>query len=176
MGKWTALKGQYPKAPIDGEYQDKINAVLDATAPAEVTSPTEKIKAFRTRDLSDEQLVALYCSKDTFKSALQEQLKVLNLELAAYTQLLTARFDDAGEQTKVYTNGVRVTITPQPEPYVTDGDALRTWVVDQEMEELLKLGAGDMKKLAKEALEGGKPLPPGVDVFMRDQLTLTRPK
>lgn len=176
MGKWTALKGQYPKAPVDGSFLEKIEAVLNAPAPIEVASYLEVSKGFTIRDLNDSQIVALYKSKDKFKEQLAEQIKVLNLEIAAYTHILTERFDDEGEQTKVFEDGTRVTITPQPEPYVTDGTALRNWVVKEEMEELLTLSASSMKKLAKEALENGKPLPPGTDVYLRDQLTLTKPK
>ena len=171
MGKWSKLKGSYPKAPIDGTILDKIAAVLDAPAPAEVTSMLEIAKGFRIRDLSDFQIVQLYNSKRQYKDNLEAQIKVLNLEIDAFTSLLVERFDEAGVEKATFDDGTTISINTEPYPYVTSQPALLKWVRDNELEEMLSLNYQTMASLVKDCITNGKKLPDGVDVYLRDKLS-----
>lgn len=170
MGKWTKLKQVYPKMPVDATYQQKVDAILDSEAPADILSPADK-KDLRVRDLSDHQIEQLYNRARDKKESLEAQVSIKGLEIEALTKLLVDRFEDAGETSKTFDDGVQLGLTDEPYPTVNDSGKLRAWVVKQKMTDLLTLNFQTMKSMVKACLADGQPLPDGVDVFMKTSLT-----
>jgi hypothetical protein len=171
MGKWSGLKGSYPKAPLDGTYQEKIEAVLNSPAPLAVLGLSETAKAFTVRELSDYQLVRLFNQAKAAKEDLEEKIKILTLELTAYTQLLVERYDDQGIEKATYEDGATVGIHVEPYPVVTDSGKLLAWVRANDLEAMLSLNYQTLTSLVKDAIENGKLLPDGVDVYLKDKLS-----
>lgn len=173
MGKWSHLKGKYPKMPIEADYQQKIDIILDSAAPACVLNPAEVKKEFRIRELSDFQIAQLYQAARNNKEALEAQVSLLNLEIEAYTRLLVTRFEDAGETSKRFDNGIQLIISDEPYPIVTSKDNLFAWLENNGMErlDLMQFSASKMSSLVKGSLAEGKELPGGVDIFMKTSLT-----
>ena len=172
-GKWSFLKGKYPKVPLDGEYIKKVDAILDTLAPADILGPEEADMPITIRNLSDFQLTKLYCKARDRSDELNAELKVLGLEIEAYTRCFVERFEEAGEISKDFADGVSIGIGVEPYPYVKDQQALMGWIKERGMEAVLTLNYQTMASLVKERLEGkvNEPLPAGVDVFMKDRLT-----
>lgn len=165
--KWDFLRGKFPKVPLEATYQMKIDAVLDSAVDA------ENLPGIRVRDLSDQELKDRYIKvRDQLDKITAEQ-KALDLEKEAYTKLFAERFEEAGEASKTFADGVSIGITPDPYPYVKDQELLTAWIKAKGLESILTLNYQTMASMVKERLEGkvNEGLPDGVDVFMKDKLT-----
>lgn len=176
MGKWTSLKGKYPKVAVDADYQAKIDAVLDSPAPGAEQAECDLVPKTRVRDLTDTQLKDLYNAARERLDELALEKAVLDLEEEAYTRLFVDRFEDEGVSNKTFADGTMLSLSDGPLPVVKDRDALLKWAEGQEggREALLQFAAGKLSSLVKSCLEEGTPLPPGCDVFMKT--SITRPK
>lgn len=173
MGKWDSFRGKYPKVPLDADYYAKLAAVLDAPAPKEALGPAEADLALSVRCLSDFQVNKMYVAARDRKDKLVDELKSTELEIEALTRMFVERFEDAGESSKTFEDGVSISVTVEPYPFVADQGKLLSWVRQEGLEALLTLNYSTMASLVKERLEGkvNKPLPDGVDVYMKDKLT-----
>lgn len=169
-GKWAYLKEKYPKIPVDAEYQQKIDAVLD---DASEDNPTFKRYGLPLRELPDNDFKEEYLKRRDELDDINARLKVLNLEIEAMTRLLVARFEDEGTSSVTYDDGVSLGVSPEPYPFVEDPAALLAWIKRKGMEDMLTLNYQTMASLVKERLEGkvNEPLPDGINVYMKDKLS-----
>jgi hypothetical protein len=166
MGKWEFLKGKYPKLAPDSDYQEKVRQVQESDY-----YEVDGAGGPRLREVSDVDLCNWYNNKRRLKDQLEAELKVLELEVQAATQLFVERFESQDVQKIKFQDGTTLSVNPEPYPYVQDQQKLLTWVRQQGLESLLTLNYQTLASLTKERLLEGKPLPEGVDVFLKSKLT-----
>lgn len=172
MGKWTKLKGKYPRLPLETDYQQKVNVVLDSQAPEFVLSPAEHSgRIYKVRELSDFQIAALYNAARGRKDELEADLKVVDLEIEAYSRLLVDRFEAAGETSKTFDGGTVLSLGDEPYPTVKDQALMMAWLKRKGLESLLTLNYQTMSSLVKNAIQEGSELPDGVDIFIKTKVT-----
>jgi hypothetical protein len=167
-GKYEQFRKQYPKAPLEATAFDKINAVLDAPAFSSIEDP---LNQFRLRDLDSTQLCERYVQVRTKIDELEAELSVLEVQKAAMTYLFTNRFEDDDVTSMKFANGVTLGESVEPLPNVKDREALITWIKNTGQEDLLTLNYQTLASITKQALLEGKPVPPGVEVYMKQKLT-----
>lgn len=164
MGKWTYLKGDYEKVPVDQTWLDRVNDILNKPKSDD---PADG----RLRDVPNAELAKIFTQAKAQKEILEGQLADVNLHIEAYTKLFVDRFDEDGVSKMTFDDGTTISINPEPYPTVKDREALLKWVRANGMEELLTLQYQTMAKIVKEAIEGGQALPDGVEVFLKDKLS-----
>lgn len=172
-GKWSFLKDKFPKMPIDADYQAKVDSILDSVAPMEILDPSEADMSLMVRHLSDSQIQQLYLKCRNRIDTLTAELSSLTLEEEAYCRLFNDRFEDAGEISKTFNDGVTISISVEPYPTVKDKVALDGWLEKKKLTILKTLNYQTLASLVKERLEGkvNEALPDGVDVFMKNKLS-----
>lgn len=170
MAKWDFLRDKFSKVPVEANYLQKVDAILDA----EVQSGPDEFDRVKVRDLPDFEIKNRYVKVRDEIDELEAKIKALKTEQEAYTRLFVDRMEDEGEASKTFSDGISIGVTVEPYPFVTGPAALVEWVKDRGMESMLTLNYQTMASLVKERLEGkvNEPLPPGVDVYMKDKLTV----
>lgn len=165
-GKYAAFKKLYPKTPIEASRFDKMNVVLDAPA-----YPDDNTNKLRVRDLNNTQLKDLYVQARKEADELAEKVSVIDTQLAALTYLFVQRMEEDDVTSLPFTDGVTLGSSIEPYPNVTDRSALTNWIKSTGQEDLLTLNYQTLASIVKAMLLEGKPLPPGVDVYMKDKLS-----
>lgn len=168
MGKYETFRKLYPKAPIEAKAFEKIQVVLDAPAFSSLEDP---LNQFRLRDLDSTQLCERYVGVRKQIDDIEETLSVLEVQKAALTYLFTNRFEEDDVTSMKFANGVTLGESIEPLPNVKDRTALIEWIKSTGQEELLTLNYQTLASITKQALLEGKPIPPGVEVFMKQKLT-----
>lgn len=167
-GKYEAFRKLYPKAPIEATAFQKICTVLDAPAYSKLEDP---LCQFRLRDLDSTQLCERYAGVRKQIEDLEGQLSVLETLEAAITYLFVNRFEEDDVTSMKFSNGVTLGESVEPLPNVKDRAALTSWIKSTGQEDLLTLNYQTLRSVVKQMLIEGKPLPPGVEVFMKQKLT-----
>lgn len=165
-GKYEQFRKLYPKAPIEATSFDRINAVLDAPA-----FPQDAACKLRVRDLDNTQLCELYVQVRKQLDQLEAQVSVLEIQKAALTYIFTNRFEEDDVTSMKFANGTTLGESVEPLPNVKDRTALVNWIKTTGQEELLTLNYQTLASMVKQLLLEGKPIPPGVEVFMKQKLT-----
>ena len=162
--KWATFRKLYPKAPIEATAFDAMNAVLDAPAfQGEDTT--------RVRDLNNTQLKGLYVQVRQQIDELDAKLSVLNVQKNALTYLFTERFEEDNVTSMKFDDGVMLSEAPEPYPNVKDRATLVAWIKSTGQEDLLTLNFQTLASMCKQLLLDGKPIPPGVDIYMKSKLS-----
>lgn len=161
--KWIGLKGKYDKPPVDQSYREKQDEYL-ATPLEDGLSPSQ---------LDDFGVAKLYNEAKLAKAAAESVARSYELKKDALARLMADRFEEDDKTSTSFTNGGSMRITPDVFPTVSDPDKLRAWIKANGMESVLTLNFQTMTAMVKERLTGGKSLPDGVDVYLKDKLTLT---
>jgi hypothetical protein len=164
-GKYEQFRKLYPKAPIEATSFDKINMVLDAPA-----YPGRLHDRMRVRDLDNTHLQDLYVRVRKQMDKLEADLSVLEVQKAALTYLFCQRFEDEDVTSMKFASGVTLGESVEPLPNVRDRTALISWIKSTGQEELLTINYQTLASITKQALLDGKPLPDGVDVYMKQKL------
>lgn len=172
--KWATFRKLYPKAPIEATAFDAMNAVLDAPAyPVEVEGDLNLITAdtTRVRDLNNTQLKGLYVQVRQAIDELDAKISVLNVQKNALTYLFTERFEEDDVTSMKFDDGVMLSEAPEPYPNVKDRATLVAWIKSTGQEDLLTLNFQTLASMCKQLLLDGKPIPPGVDIYMKSKLS-----
>ena len=165
-GKYEKFRELYPKAPIEASAFEKLNIVLDSSA-----FPCNASNKLRVRDLDNTQLCELYVTLRKSIDELEAKLSVLEVQKAALTYLFTNRFEEDDVTSMKFANGVTLGESVEPLPNVKDRTALVNWIKSTGQEELLTINYQTLASITKQALLEGKPIPEGVEVFMKQKLT-----
>ena len=158
---------------MDATYQQQLDAVLESPAPFDALNPEDVDLGLRIKDLNDFQLNKLYVKARDRADELGAELKALGTEIEAFTREFVGRFEEAGESSKTFEDGITIGVSVEPYPSVKNQAELLGWVKEKGMEAMLTLNYQTMASLVKERLEGKvkDALPAGVEVFMKDKLT-----
>lgn len=148
-----AKKKQYDGLPPfqeEGTYQEKIN---------------ESKSTMIGLDTAD--VARVFVKTRNEKKALEAEISALNVVLEACSQLLVAQLEGQDVQKLTLTTGETVFLQSEPYPSVESKDQLRTWVLEQNMEEILSVHYQTLVGMVKDRLSNGEEPPPGVSVFLK---------
>jgi len=161
-----------------GKY-DEVNRGLQREPQTEDRSEgRQRVDALKSKlanagEATPATLSRRYVQVREQKDAVEELLKPINEELLAVTELLIEAYEEAGiTKVRVAETGQSVSVELLPIPQVKDREALRRWFVANGMEEALAPHSGTLASLVKELLLDGKPLPEGVEAYVRAKLVL----
>ena len=186
-GKWSWLREKFPTVPLESDYRAKIDSVLDSTSCRgfqledgswSACLGTKKCKvckgkAPKIRDLDDLNLKDRYLEVRDRTDELNLELKNLGVELEAYTSIFVERMEEREETSKTFIDGVSLGMSIEPYPQVKDQMALKGWLAEKGLSDLLTLNWQTLKSLVSERLTGevNEPLPSGVDIYCKPKLT-----
>ncbi len=155
MGKWTSLKKQLPKFEVEPEYAARVEEKKKEYIGLDTAEMAREFKVVRGA-----------------KKAAEETISGLNLELEALSQLLVNDLETQSISKLTLQTGETVFISDEPYSSVADKEALMAWVKKKKMQSLLTLNWQTMNSMVKELLSAGKPIMPGVKVFMKSSARL----
>jgi hypothetical protein len=163
-GKWAHLVGKLPRLNnIEPTRQEKLNIIKEET----IKEHREKHGIPPTAAILADEYFTL---KET-KKLLEEQMKDIDLELEAITQLLENQYEAEGVSFLRLTDGGSVGMHYEPYAVVTDRDKNRQWAVENGYERLLSLPWQTINSELKARLERGEPEPDGVEAFLITKFT-----
>lgn len=156
MGKWSGLKNNLVKFEHPPDYQSRVDEVKQHS---------------KLRDRADVDLCELYGQMRDKKDALESQVKELNLQLEAVQQELVERMEEQGiTGIKTLDHG-NFFLKDDPYSSVQDRSAFHQWIRETGQEGLFTVMYQTANGIVKECLSSGKPLPPGMAVFMKTSVT-----
>lgn len=186
-GKWSGLKGTVPSAPVDQDFQQKVNLAVikvridDDIRASDVTGPVdtyedypEQFTPFKLNTLTKTAKARLFCKIRDHKDQLETQVKELNVDLEALSQLLVHEMEGEGLDLFRLDSGDSLSIKDEPYCSVADKNIFINWIKDSRMEDLLTVHYQTLSAMTKQRLESGKPAPPGIKVFMKSSITRRR--
>ena len=159
-GQFTPFRGKLEKVQEDPERQEKLNAIkadLDSKKMGEVA---EEYRAYYDR-----------------KEKLKEEESEVQLQLDARIQLLVANLEAAGLE-QVRTNDGGTTLFIKDDVYCSqeNREVFLNWIRETNKEEMLTVHYSTMSAMAKDALQKGRPLPPGLKAYFKQTIGIRRNK
>lgn len=164
MGKYDALTARLPKLPVELQQDD----------PNRQYEVEQKKKLIVERTPS--ALVTQYAALRKESEAMDETQHDLGLRKEAMEQLLIEVYEGEGI-TNLNVKGVGALRT-QYAPYtrVTDKAELHAWCLEKGFGSQMTLPWMTLNSTVSEILLSGEEPPPGVDVYIKPKLVLTREK
>lgn len=184
--KWAKLKSQFPKMPVDADYSEKINAILNAPVPFDdligigetiVPDVTVPLRTYALKGV-----VRVYNYYRDEKERLENELSTLQAKLEAAEFCIEEYYDAHDLLTQKFEDGSSITVAPDPVVNVVDEVAFYAWVLenadrkrDYKMREYVHPGTAKAQVKTrlenKELLANDTAVPPGVKVFYQNKLT-----
>jgi hypothetical protein len=153
-GKWSGLRGTLPPAPLENDYQNRVNVRKTELAHL---SQTEKARQYIT------------CRDN--KDRLNEEISRLNLDIEALSQMLIPQMEQDGVDMFRLDSGESLSIKDEPYSSVDNRPMFLTWIRNQNLEDLLTVNYQTMNSMVKERLTKGLQAPPGIKVFLKQSIT-----
>jgi hypothetical protein len=154
LGKWSVFKKSLPAKTEDQTYQDQVNK-----AKATI------LEAFPNLDMGG--IGEMYGKTRAAKEAIEEELSGCNLSLAALEQMLMEQFDAQNIDMIRLEDGSSVSRKDDVYTSVEDRSQFLAWIDETGKRDLLSVHYQTMNSLAKQMLEAGQNLPPGIKAFFR---------
>lgn len=169
--KWAKLREQYPKMPMDAEYGERIEVVLNSQWNVGVDDNQAPLRA-----LPFTEHVAIYNMLRERKEHLENQLTEANLFLEAVEQCIAGYYEVHDLLTQKFEDGTSITVAPDPVVTVSNEQEFYDWVkADEQRKADYKLREyifpATAKSQTKALLENGSEPPPGVSVFYQNKFT-----
>ena len=158
-GKWAGLRGTVPAAPVESEYQQKVE--LEKQKFLEVSKGTKGIEFDK-----------LYQEK----KALEARISEINVTLDALSQLMIKDLEGDGLDAIRLADGTLLSIKDEPYTSIEDRDKFLAWIHESGQDSLLTVHYQTMNAIAKDRLQQGKTLPPGLKVFLKQSITRRKGK
>jgi hypothetical protein len=155
-GKYKYLRGKLPKFENPPAWQEKVMVAKKVYA------------ALDTTDLGRE-----FASFKVSKAALEENIKLLNTELEAMSQLIVERLETGELEAIELANGIKVGIRDEPYTSIDDQKKFYAWIKKTKQTGLLKINFQTLNAMTKEMIIAGKKNPPGTKVFMKTSAKVT---
>lgn len=108
------------------------------------------------------------------KEDLEKLLKDVNERLDSIENNLVDLMESSDLTALKTSEGHHLSLRGACYPTVKDKDTFRSWVVENGFEDALTMHHSTLKALCKELLEEAKPLPDGVEAFMKSRITFRR--
>ncbi len=154
-GKWRSFKDKLPKFEVEPEYAARVEEKKKEYIGLDTAEMAREFKVIRAA-----------------KKAAEEAISGLNLELEALSQLLVNDLETQSISKLTLQTGETIFISDEPYASLDDKEALMAWVKKKKMQSLLTLNWQTMNSLAKELLSAGKPIMPGVKVWLKTSVRL----
>lgn len=122
------------------------------------------------------ELVEMYRKYRVLMDEIKEKKSALEIVLTAYSELLVLAYEEEGITSLKLQDGSSIRVDVEPEPVANDREAFRNWCIEEGLEKEMHLHYMTSKSLIKLMLLEGKPLPPGMQAFMRDKIVFTKGK
>lgn len=161
MGKWDEVLLRLTKLPMEHregglKYQDRVNIEKGKIQEKGTTALARKWKELRAKE-----------------DSLEAQAKALRLQLRAYESRLEESFEGEGLKKVELEEGGSIAYQPEPHTWVKDATAFHEWCLAQpDLPEKMNLLWQTTNGIAKEKLEAGQPLPPGLECFAKPKFVL----
>lgn len=161
-----------------GKYADVVGGLTRLSPEATYQQKVEEVKR-RIRDTPEfkshaSYLARLYSAKRLEKEAVEEVLYDANLELTALEQLLSDQYENEDTTSIRLDDGPSVAVRLEPYAQVVDRAAYYNWCVEQGLQSQMQLPWATTNSMAKEALVNGEPLPPGVSIYAKTKVVVTK--
>lgn len=163
-GKWSGLRGAVEKAPVDLDFQGKVNVSKTALAWDEKESRARKTA----------ELARLFCERRDKKDQLEASIKELNVELEALSQMMIAAMEKEGTDMFRLDSGDSLSIKDEPYCSVAEKQTFIAWVKETNQEDLLTVHYQTLSGITKTMLKEGRSAPPGIKVFLKQSITRRR--
>lgn len=164
MGKYDGIIHKLRLARLGEEpkYQEKVNIVK------------QEIRESLGARLQASILAGLYEAERDEKAKIQELLSEINLKITALEQLIDEVYEVEDVTNIKLANGSAINVQREPYAQVVDRDEVRIWAIKTGLERSLTLPWQTLNSHVKELLTLGEPLPPGVKLWSRSSVRLTR--
>lgn len=163
MGKYSHLQGQLTKFTTEPEYQDKVNAEKERIKTL-LTDAGENPDAFNFGHF-------LIMAKQE-KKKLEDLEKAQNLTIEAMIQELVDLLEAEGYTNLKLNNGVSLSIKDDVYSKVTDKQAFHQWIKNNQLEDLFSVNYQTMNSMVKTSLIDGKEVPPGIETYFKQSITV----
>lgn len=187
-GKWSGLRGAVPTAPIDADFQGRINAAKSEPRYilpngefrlSEIIALNPNFDPNGEHEFSFDRLQKVekgrrYCAVRDEKDELEERIKKLNVELEALSQLLITDMEREGTDLFRLQTGESLSIKDEPYVSIANKDVFLGWIKQNNMEDLLTVHYMTMSSMTKDRLVQGLEPPPGLKVFLKQSITRRR--
>ncbi len=160
-GKWSKFKNKLKKFQPEKKWQEKVDEAKVAILGV-ADNPRDANVAFLARQ---------FATRRKKRAALEDKVHALNTELEALSQLLVDRLEDEEQQAVELRGGITVSLKDDIYPMMVDRQKLFAWIKATRQVELLTIHPSTFKAVVKATLEGGRPLPPGAEVFFKTTAT-----
>lgn len=196
MGKYSNLKLPHYVNP-DQKYTHKIQLVKDQIIEpntldreaillglahvmervgADLGDVNQKLLNFAGGKIFAAVFARGYRETRAIKEALQEQLKVIELTLEAYTQLTIDQFEVEGTTSLKMDDGSSVRVQEEPYAGVENKEVFRLWCIENDLGSQLQLWPSTTATLTKERLLAGLPEPDGVKAYLKSKIVFSKGK
>lgn len=161
--KYAQYKDKFPKLQLDpsDSHDQKVLAKLQELVASgmERKEVTEKFKEMRFE-----------------KEAKEAELKSLGIDLKAHELWMIEFFEDENVTSIRDVEGF--TFREQPEPYctVTDKPTFDQWAEGSGWKDLYTINHNTLNAGVKALIVENQPAPPGVSVWMKNKVVMTKPK
>jgi hypothetical protein len=163
LGKYSHLKDQLTKFSGEVEYQDRVNAEKDRIK----TLLLEDGKSINPSNLGD-VLVEARQEKDR----LEGLVKVENLTIAAMEQMLVEQMEASDYASLKLANGISLSIKDDVYCQVGNKKLFYDWIEETGQQALLTVNYQTMASMTKTSLIDGKPIPPGINTYFKQGITV----
>lgn len=154
--KWAAYKGIIPAF----ENEDK-----------KFVQKVDEFKKLELTDKNNKEIALLQDEWDNEKDKLEEQIKLLNIKIAATESLLAERFEQQGIQSTKFDFGNNYTplfyIKDEPYTKIINKKECIQWLKDNGLDDMNSPVWQSLNALVKERMANGEELPKGIEVFLK---------
>ena len=165
--KYAKVLAGLPKTFGGGEDAESNQEKVETTKSAIVADYAEEHNGARP---PASYLAREWADLRIAKDDLEDQLKAVNVQISAYTQLMIAQYEQEGIEKLHLDTGEAPRVQIEPYFSVEDPDAFRTWCIKNGYARLLTLPWNTRVTIGKELLLNGEPLPPGLKAWCREKI------
>jgi hypothetical protein len=156
--RWAGLKGTLPKwEGGDKSFIEKVNG-----------------ERFHLANKKNVEVAAILRDLKERKAKLEEEESKLNVQIEACSSELADRFEVEDMQSLKMQSGETFSLEDVPYAVITDKGEVNKWFIENNMDEMRTVQWTSLNALVKELLESGKPLPSGVDVFLKSTVKMRK--
>jgi hypothetical protein len=170
MGKWTKLRNELPAYKLpDKDYQLKVNEEkARILGLADKQRPTRADAERANAAFLGDTMVKARRAKDK----LEDKLYDVNLTIEALTQLLRDRMEGEEQEGIELRSGLSLRLKDDVYPMIKDTKKFYRWIKATGQVALLSIHFKRFQAVVKEALEQGRAVPPGTEVFIKTTVTV----
>lgn len=162
-GKYSHLKGRLTKFSGEAEYQDRVNRKKEEIV--------EELKD-KGLSLTPGNFGTVLIAARQEKSRLEALEKAENLIIEAMNQMLVEQMEAQDYTNLKMGNGVSLSIKDDVYCTVKNKKEFYDWIEETGQQDLLTVNYQTMASMTKTCLVDGTPIPPGIDTYFKQSITV----